>query len=349
MHPIDALKDLAKQARNENLLSELEAIDSNEAYLQYIHGKETPFSLALQAYIRDFGDRNMEELKLESKTFRTDPVLLVRCILQYARESSDTAADREASNAAPPRLTGPAAFFAKRAAVGIRNRERSRLHRGRLYGMMRSLVLQMGQNLYAEHRIQSPDDVFWLYCSELEAAASDGSMDLRRIISERKRQYEGFSRLPAFSRLIFSGKVIDKAPKDSRKMSYSRTESFFYGIPCSPGCFTGEVLIVEQPSPVLDTKGKILVAKMTDPGWVFLIAQAGAILSEKGSLLSHTAIISRELGKPSVVGIDHITEYLKTGDMVQVDGDSGVVIVISGSDNRILQLPENHLTERKTL
>ena len=88
---------------------------------------------------------------------------------------------------------------------------------------------------------------------------------------------------------------------------------------------------------------------MTDPGWVFLIAQAGAILSEKGSLLSHTAIISRELGKPSVVGIDHITEYLKTGDIVQVDGDSGVVIVISGSDNRILQLPENHLTERKTL
>lgn len=349
MRPIDALKDLAKQARNENLLSELEAIDSNEAYLQYIHGKETPFSLALQAYIRDFGDRNMEELKLESKTFRTDPVLLVRCILQYARESSDTATDREASNAAPPRLTGPAAFFAKRAAVGIRNRERSRLHRGRLYGMMRSLVLQMGQNLYAEHRIQSPDDVFWLYCSELEAAASDGSMDLRRIISERKRQYEGFSRLPAFSRLIFSGKVIDKAPKDSRKMSYFRTESFFYGIPCSPGCFTGEVLIVEQPSPVLDTKGKILVAKMTDPGWVFLIAQAGAILSEKGSLLSHTAIISRELGKPSVVGIDHITEYLKTGDIVQVDGDSGVVIVISGSDNRILQLPENHLTERKTL
>lgn len=334
MRPIEALRNLARQAKNEGLLSELEGIDSNEAYFQYIHGKDTPFSLALQAYIRDFGDRNVEELKLESKTFRTDPVLLVRCILQYAETASHTAPpchtqESPSSDTAPPRLTGLAAFFAKRAAVGIRNRERSRLHRGRLYGMMRSLVLRMGQNLYAAHRIQSPDDVFWLYCSEIEAAASDGSMDLRRIISERKRQYEGFSRLPACSRLVFSGKVIDKAPKESRKMSYSRAESAFYGTPCSPGCVTGEVLIVERPSPALDTKGKILVAKMTDPGWVFLIAQARGIVSEKGSLLSHTAIISRELGKPSVAGIDHITEYLKTGDTVCVDGDTGIIRLLT--------------------
>ncbi|MDE6949406.1 MAG: phosphoenolpyruvate synthase [Lachnospiraceae bacterium] len=336
MRPIEALRNLAEQAKNEDLLSELEGIDSNEAYFQYIHRKDTAFSLALQAYILEFGDRNVEELKLESRTFRTDPVLLIRCILQYAEASSDTALpchtqDSPSSDTAAPRLTGLAAFFAKRAAVGIRNRERSRLHRGRLYGMMRSLVLQMGQNLYAEDRIRQPEDVFWLYCSEIEAAASDGSTDLRRIISERKRQYEGFSRLPACSRLVFSGKVTDKAPKESRKVPYSKTENVFYGTPCSPGCVTGEALIVEHPSPALDTKGKILITKMTDPGWVFLIAQAKAILSEKGSLLSHTAIISRELGKPSVVGLDHITEYLKTGDTVCVNGDAGVVTVITAS------------------
>ena len=85
------------------------------------------------------------------------------------------------------------------------------------------------------------------------------------------------------------------------------------------------MLVVREPSLETDTKDRILVTGMTDPGWVFLIAGAKAIVSEKGSLLSHTAIISRELGKPAVAGIPHITEYLKDGDRVRVDGDAGTV------------------------
>lgn len=359
MRPIRELQKLAVQAEREGLLSELKAIESNEAYFRYIKGNDTTFSRDLQAYIREFGDRNVEELKLESKTFRTDPVLLVRCILQYAEIFSETAAsghaeddtairgadaslpvsdaasqaqpedDQTEYDTAPLRLTGLSAFFAGRAAVGIRNRERSRLHRSRLYGMMRSLVLRMGQNLHAANRIARPEDIFWLYCEEIEAASLDASMDLRRIISGRKEQYEGFSSLPAFSRLVFSGKVTDKSPREIRKMSGRKTDGIYRGTPCSPGFAAGEVLVIERPSPDLDTRDRILVTKMTDPGWVFLIAQAKAIVSEKGSLLSHTAIISRELKKPSVVGIDRITDCLKTGDMVRVDGDSGIVQKIS--------------------
>ena len=79
----------------------------------------------------------------------------------------------------------------------------------------------------------------------------------------------------------------------------------------------------------MDTENRILVTKMTDPGWVFLIAGAKAVVSEKGSLLSHTAIISRELGKPAVVGIPHITEELEDGDLVRVDGNTGTVTVLA--------------------
>lgn len=90
-------------------------------------------------------------------------------------------------------------------------------------------------------------------------------------------------------------------------------------------------MIVREPSLETDTKDRILVTRMTDPGWVFLIAGARAVVSEKGSLLSHTAIISRELGKPAVVGILHITEYLKDGDRIRVDGDSGTVTLLTGN------------------
>ncbi len=377
MRPIEQLQKLAHQAGEENRLPELRAIQSNEAFFQYIGQSNHAFSRALQAYVREFGDRNVEELKLESKTFRTDPVLLIRCILQYAEslfladsevsgatdaETSEASVDAGHSSiekAAPPPLTGLSAFYAKRAAVGIRNREKSRLHRGRLYGMMRALVLQMGQNLYRQGRIAEPSDIFWLYCEEIEAAESDAVLNLAGIIAGRKKEYDGYAELPAYSRLVFSGKVIDKHPRNCCKIRHDICRDDCYaaddrnrrhppeaglqgsesgagnvpqrvyrGTACSPGIAEGEVLLIETPSPLLDTKGKILVTKMTDPGWVFLIAPAKAIVSEKGSLLSHTAIISRELKKPAVVGIEHITEYLKTGDRIRVDGDAGTVTVL---------------------
>lgn len=381
MRPIEQLQKLAFQARDEDRLSELQSIQSNEAYFAYITRSKDSFSQALQDYIRDFGDRNVEELKLESRTFRTDPVLFIRCILQYAETLSDadniasgrvcstektssfsgskpsdsaatdilggsaaamssteagtkttTLTEAKASpvkEASQAPLRGLSAFYAKRAAIGIRNREKSRLHRGRLYGMMRSLVLQMGENLYRQKRIPDPADVFWLYCEELEAAEADAALDLNGIIAGRKREYDGYGELPPYSRLVFSGKVIDKHPRGNRRIRHDATEGVYTGTACSPGIAEGEVLLIENPSPLLDTKGKILVTKMTDPGWVFLIAPAKAIVSEKGSLLSHTAIISRELKKPAVVGIEHITECLRTGDRVRVDGDAGIITVLS--------------------
>lgn len=353
MRPIEALQKLAAQAKEENLLAALQAIDSNEAYFQYIRN-DSPFSRNMQEYIQTFGDRNVEELKLESKTFRTDPVLLVRCILQYAETSSGLSGNV----LAPPRLTGICAFFAKRAAVGIRGREKSRLHRGRLYGMMRSLALRMGENLCRQDRIAQTEDIFWLYLEEIETASSDPALNLKGIIAGRKEEYAGFSALPAYSRLAFAGKITHKHPKPGGGMCGGRQRSahtadcpfvqpgidssaggsssfpsgdICTGTACSSGIAEGEVLLVKEPSPLLDTRGKILVTKMTDPGWVFLIAPAKAVVSEKGSLLSHTAIISRELGKPAVVGIEHITEYLKTGDRIRVDGDTGTVTVLSTS------------------
>lgn len=353
MRPIRELHKLVLRAKEENLLSELETVDSNETYYQYIQNNSA-FSLGMQEYIRNFGDRNVEELKLESKTFRTDPVLLVRCILQYAGADSailpskaslnKAVSDRQPlpSGAKQPRenaqislhLKGLSAFYAKKAAVGIRNREKSRLNRGRLYGMMRAIVLKMGQNMYAQNRITTPEDIFWLYCEEVEAASSDPALDLMKIIAGRQKEYDGFRGLPAYSRLMFSGKVTDKHPRNSRNMQYNEADGIYTGTASSPGIAEGEVLLIDTPALGLDTKDKILVTKMTDPGWVFLIAPAKAIISEKGSLLSHTAIISRELKKPAVVGIEHITEYLKTGDRIRVDGDTGTVTMISkDSDN----------------
>ena len=62
-----------------------------------------------------------------------------------------------------------------------------------------------------------------------------------------------------------------------------------------------------RPSSTCDITGEILVAPMTDPGWVFLMVAAGGLIVERGSILSHTAIIGRELGIPTVVGVQNAT------------------------------------------
>jgi pyruvate,water dikinase len=100
------------------------------------------------------------------------------------------------------------------------------------------------------------------------------------------------------------------------------------GIPCSKGKVTGEVLIINNAMEAKNAKDKILVTKMTDPGWVFLLASAKGIIAEKGSLLSHTAIISRELKIPSIVGVDNALDILKNNDIVSMDGNTGIIEIL---------------------
>lgn len=342
LEPIQELKRLAGQACTEERINELKQIRTNADYDRYIKENRTVYAKKLEDYIQRFGDRNVEELKLESRTFRTDPILLIKRILQYAQEDSDrnpgrtdTAFIADQEHTREVNMQNPcvlpdkiAVFLAGKASLGIRNREKSRLNRSRLYGMMRTLALRMGKNLYTQGRIEQPEDIFWLGCHEIRQASLNAALDLHTIIAERKENYRGFYRLPAWSRLMFAGKVMDRHPNTVRNVNFQKEHGIFQGTACSQGTAEGEVLLIHQPSLTLNTKDRILVTRMTDPGWVFLLADARAVISEKGSLLSHTAIISRELGKPAVTGIPHIMEYLEDGDRVRVDGDSGTVTLL---------------------
>ena len=99
------------------------------------------------------------------------------------------------------------------------------------------------------------------------------------------------------------------------------------GVGCAPGQVRAPALVLSEPSADIRVEGEILVAATTDPGWVFLMVAASGLVSEKGSVLSHTAIIGRELGIPTVVGVAGATRRVKTGDIVVVDGRAGTVAV----------------------
>jgi pyruvate,water dikinase len=85
------------------------------------------------------------------------------------------------------------------------------------------------------------------------------------------------------------------------------------------------VRVVRDPQTPLEA-GEILVAERTDPGWIVLFPAAAGILVEYGSVLSHAAIVSREMGIPSIVGIAGLTSWLRDGDLVEFDGRGGTVV-----------------------
>ncbi len=98
------------------------------------------------------------------------------------------------------------------------------------------------------------------------------------------------------------------------------------GLGASPGVGIGCVKIVHDMNELdLVNDGDVLVTKMTDPDYVVAMKKARAIVTDEGSLTSHAAIVSRELGIPCVVGTMKATSVLKDGDKVTVDGTNGDV------------------------
>ena len=81
-----------------------------------------------------------------------------------------------------------------------------------------------------------------------------------------------------------------------------------------------------------DVRGMILMAKRTDPGWTILFPMVNGIIIERGSILSHSAVIAREMGIPLVAGIRGLTDKIHDGDIVEIDGINGTVRVI-GEEN----------------
>jgi pyruvate,water dikinase len=85
------------------------------------------------------------------------------------------------------------------------------------------------------------------------------------------------------------------------------------------------VRVISDPRIETLEAGEILVARSTDPGWIAAFVNAAGIIAERGSLLSHSAIVAREMGVPCIVGLKGATEWLRTGDLIRLDGGAGTV------------------------
>jgi len=113
---------------------------------------------------------------------------------------------------------------------------------------------------------------------------------------------------------------------------------------------SGKVRIIKNAKQMNTFKaGEILVTEITDPDWGPIMKIAGGIIAEKGGRTSHSAIVSRELGVPCVVGASGATKILKNGDLVTLDcssGKSGLVyrgkLAFQVLEHRLDKVPQTH-------
>jgi rifampicin phosphotransferase len=112
------------------------------------------------------------------------------------------------------------------------------------------------------------------------------------------------------------------APATEKEPDQAKERS---GTGCSKGTVTAVARVIRDPRTQSLRKGEILVARHTDPGWIAVFSNASAIVVERGSLLSHSAIVARELGIPCVVGLKGALDWIVDGETIEVDGGSGRV------------------------
>ena len=297
----------------------------------------------LRHHLEQFGDRSLEELKLESACFRDDPQSLLRLISTYAASDVDmekldehrlktkakaVARLRGALRGRPLRrlLIGWTLSLARRS---IRYRESSRLDRARAFGIVRAIFRSLGKNLADEGALNDPGDVFYLTVDEVLGFITGTSVNetLLGLVVQRKADRERYQSFSPAERIRSQGTVRLNVVPPKVQTQARHDNGTLHGTGCSAGLVTAEAVVVHDPANAGDIQGKVLIAEMTDPGWVFLMVSAAGLVVEQGSLLSHTAIIGRELGVPTVVGVEGATELIRNEQIIKVNGQTGEIVL----------------------
>lgn len=297
----------------------------------------TALEAEFAAYIDKFGDRCTGELKLESVTLDEDPSSLLGAVVASSRRpESDhgkpaaTAHDFDTVAKGKPIRKIVARAFVGWAKARVRDRENLRFERTRIFGRARKVFLAMGRELVALGHLDEPRDVFLLTVEELLGAVEGftSTQDLPALADLRRREMQAAeTRDDPAERITVSGAAINVAVSAVATAPAADTgdERQRSGTGCSAGVITARARVVRDPATQHLNPGDILVARHTDPGWIAIFSNASAIVVERGSLLSHSAIVAREMGIPCVVGLKGATGWIADGETITVDGTNGSV------------------------
>ncbi|MDO8915329.1 MAG: PEP/pyruvate-binding domain-containing protein [Coriobacteriia bacterium] len=288
-------------------------------------------------FMREHGHHRRGELEFANASWAETPdyVLgIVRSYLVDDRGSDPIAvyeqraldADRAAQEVFA-RLRGPRRAFFMRALAwgraGARTRENVKSEVVRWLVSLRHALLALGASLVDPGVLRRADDIFFVEYGELPALVSGEPGVWRAIVDARRAEHERLEKLSP------PPVVVGTWDETSGPWMVDHGSRTLKGIPVSSGVARGPArvfLTVDTEEPVMP--GEILVAPFTDPGWTPYFVPAAGIVMDMGGLLSHGSIIAREYGIPAVVNVGPATQLIRTGQLIEVDGNTGEVRIL---------------------
>jgi phosphohistidine swiveling domain-containing protein len=222
--------------------------------------------------------------------------------------------------------------FRKRLRTARRyasRREEMREYSMRADNVVRLFVLEAGRRLHRQGWLKKQDDVFMLTMDELQAITEqrESSERIVAVTEVRRLQYLGYRCFEApgeLGRAISHQAAADRRPEIDGAHSCKLT-----GNACSGGKVLGRARVVRTLADCNGLQpGEVLVTRFIDPAWTLIMGLVSGIVTEVGGLLSHGAVIAREYGIPAVLDVARATEFIATGQVIEVDGISGVVKIV---------------------
>ena len=299
-------------------------------------------------FIIDFGSRGPIEWEISVDTWETRPELVLVALDRVRFQSDDESPRNRNARQAAERERATAEVRAKVAALGndelvgqleaaivaahqLAFRERTKTNIVRAVHEGRMVFRELGRRHHEAGHLDQAEHVFMLLDAELEPFLADPGA-FRTTLASRYADWVQLADLePPF--FIIDG-VVPPLSKWNRKGEVvsptAAVGDVLQGVPGCPGKVTGRArVILDSTDPADLEPGDILVAPQTDPSWTPLFMSAGGVVVNVGGQISHSIIVSRELGLPCIVSVTGATSRIPDGAIVELDGDIGTVTIVS--------------------
>ena len=198
---------------------------------------------------------------------------------------------------------------------------------------LRAVLLEAGRRLAGDGTIVAADDVFMLTPDELRSALEAPGADLRAVVEQRLAalaEQRTITPPPVLGAIPTAPPPDDPFTRFALKFNGAppvpAAAGELRGSPGSAGTVRGRARIIHSIAESGRIEpGDILVAETTAPPWTPLFAIVGAVVTDTGGVLSHCAVVAREYGIPAVVGTGMASAVISDGQMLEIDGDAGIV------------------------
>ncbi len=308
---------------------------------------EADFDDEFAKFLTQWGHRGPNEFSVAGKDWAYYPDVALAAInsMRGVDPSRSPAAQEkrmaERREALQAELRGKLGWQARRLDSAIRStilwsraREESKNELIRIIQPVRHRTLEIMKRAAHEGGVQDTLGPMLLTIAEFEAYMVDPP-SMVATIEERRVLHQELSGLePPFA---FDTSTYGNAPQPISTWVPRRavgaepaaSGTVLAGAAGAPGIARGTARIITDPTdPSALEPGDILVAALTDPSWTPLFVAAGGVVVEVGAAMSHSMIVSRELGLPCVVGVEDATLRIVEGAEIEVDGQTGTVTIL---------------------